>query len=120
MEGQHGGKRPGAGRKPAGTEPTSPAEAFAKARAEKERALADIRTMEADKLRGRLVDIEEVGQAWTQIIRGVRDRFLHLGTRLSPEVTPLTDMREVEQIIDREVYAILEELAEAGFLDEEK
>lgn len=109
--GTRGGKREGAGRKPG---PTSQhAQEFAKARARKEIALAEIREMEAAKVRGELIELAIVREDWINAINIAKSRFLALPSRLGPEVANLTDIRAIEEIILSEVHEILEELAGA-------
>jgi len=58
MANGHGGKRAGAGRKP-----LPAADRYREAQADKERALADIRAMEARTRAGTLIPADEVAQA---------------------------------------------------------
>lgn len=106
----HGGKRPGAGRKPG---PTSDhALDFAKARARKEKALADLREMESKKMSGDLLPIEEVRSAWLSAVSTAKGRLLALPSRLAPEVILISDVRKAENLIKTQIMEILQELTQ--------
>ncbi len=71
-----GGKRPGAGRKPA------PGESFEAARRRKEIALADLRQIEVRVKRGELLEAEAVSREWCDMMRRIQARVLAVSSRL--------------------------------------
>lgn len=99
----HGGKRPGAGRKTAGEESGNSESivAFNEARARKETALADIREIEAMKLRGELLDRRAVAEANDKILAIMQAHLLELPSRMAAELVGIDDVRETEMAMRR-------------------
>jgi phage terminase Nu1 subunit (DNA packaging protein) len=98
-----GGKRPGAGRKPA------PGESFEAARRRKEIALADLRQIEVRVKRGELLEAEAVSREWCDMMRRIQAGILAVSSRLRQQLLHLT-ARDV-QVIDRELRDALAGLA---------
>jgi hypothetical protein len=82
-----------------------------KAKTERELALAEIKKMEAAKMRGDLVEIRLIKKQIFAEGRRVRDAFLNLPSRISAEIACETEPIDVEQMLDREIRAILEDLS---------
>ena len=103
---RRGGKRPGAGRKPA------PGESYSAAKRRKESALADLRQLEAQQKRGQLVPAEAVVREWEGIVRSVRAGILAVPSRFRarcPEVSATA-----VAILAEELRSALVALAEGG------
>ena len=65
------------------------------------------------KERGELVSMDEVVAGWAKIVQVVKARFLSLPLRLSPAVVAISDLREAEDRIEKEVLLALEDLSES-------
>lgn len=107
----HGGKRPGAGRKPRSEVHSSYYELLTQARAKHEAYRAQLAELDYKQRMGQLLPADEVAREWSEQVRIARDRLLALPPRLAPTVLRLGDLREVEDAIRDAIYAVLEELA---------
>jgi len=67
--------------------------------------------LEVLKERGTLVPIKEVEAKAFAIARIVRDKMLAIPTRVSPMITDMTDTREIEELLFKEVGEALEEIS---------
>ena len=85
------------------------------AEVDKERAIARIKKLEADKAEGLLVDAEEVLQAWNSYILRCRAKLLSLPTKLALE---LAGIEQPEIIQERLTKVIDEALAELSVSSE--
>jgi hypothetical protein len=108
--GAHGGRRPGAGRKPKGEQRDDIAE-FNRARCRKEQALAGLRETELGERAGRLYDRAEVLRViattvavFAEHLRSVPDK-LEREAGLNPRQAEM-----VERLIDAELEALRERL----------
>lgn len=82
-----------------------------KARTQREMALAEIKIMEAEQMRGELVYLQDVErQAFTEG-RRVRDAILNMPARISAELACETDPHKVEKILVHECRELLTGLA---------
>jgi len=68
--------------------------------------------LEAAKLRGILVDAEEMAQAWSRQIVSAREHILQLPSKLAPKVAVESDVLACQFLIEREVRSLLTELSE--------
>lgn len=82
-----------------------------KARTEREKALAEIKQMEAGKMRGELIEVRIVERETFKEARRVRDAFLNMPARIAAEIAVETDPHKVEYFLDKEIREILEQLA---------
>jgi len=82
------------------------------AQASKEEQLAILRTMEVERRKGVLVEIEDVERVWGSIVSAAQARMLLLPDKLAPKVAPVTDVLECRAIIDREIKSALTYLIE--------
>jgi phage terminase Nu1 subunit (DNA packaging protein) len=103
--GNWGGKRPGAGRKPA------PGESYEAARRRKESALADLRQDEVRRRRRQFLDAEETERAWMGFLGDVRNGVLAVTSRVRAQLPHLT--AHDAQVIDREIREALTAIADA-------
>ena len=75
-----------------------------KAEADKEEAIARIKTLEADKLEGKLIDAEEVLAEWKSAIAAVKAKLISIPTKVALELSGLDKPDEIQsrltQVID--------------------
>ncbi len=87
----------------------------AELRAERLRKLkadADLAEIEVGKAVGKLVLASEVLGEWTRLIAAMKSRLLSLPARLGPQVVILPSAQAATELIDNEMRAVLEELAD--------
>lgn len=82
------------------------------------RAKADAQEMENAKTRGELITREDVRQGYVRVATSIRNRFLAMPTRVAPRVVACRTVPEAKQLLDNEVYTILDELSRFGFVDQ--
>ena len=80
------------------------------AEVDKERAIAKIKRLEADKLEEKLVDGEEVALAWKGYVLRCRAKLLSLPTKLALELASLNSESEIQQILEKTIDEALQEL----------
>ena len=68
--------------------------------------------LELEKRRGDLLPLEEVEAKWTGIASTIRERALALPDKLAPQVSAVTDDREVRELLRAEVRSWLMELSD--------
>jgi len=71
---------------------------------------AKLRRLEFETKQGRLVDAEIVKERWAAILVVLKDRILATPDKLAPELTALTDERQVRDALKREMYGLLKTL----------
>ena len=89
--------------RPLGPVPTQDGETLAAAQLRKERALADLRQMEAARLRGELLPAEDVRRADEAIYAALRDRLRAIPMSLAPLLVEAAHKPNAEQ----GVYALM-------------
>ena len=77
-----------------------------------ELAKASKTEFEVGKLRGILVDAEEVETEWERHINAAREHALQLPSKLAPKVAVESDVLICQHIIEREVRSFLTELSQ--------
>lgn len=96
---------------PASAEPDEPGPAdtseYRKARAERERTNADTAALELDRLRGKLIDVDEAKRLAFTSFRGIRDAVLNVPARVAAQCAAETDALRVEHIIEAELTSAL-------------
>lgn len=105
----------GAGVSPADASATAPSggslaadPGYAKFRARREEADAQIAEMNAAKMRGSLLLRDDVDRAMFEIGRELRDRLTSCARRIASEVSALATAEACEAVIDREHRIVLE------------
>jgi hypothetical protein len=110
--GQHGGSRPGAGRRTKAEESDRGAYgALAKARAKNEVFKANLAELEYKRQVGQLLPVEEVSRVWAEQVRIAKERFLSLPARVAPAVLRMSELREIERYLREALHSVLEELS---------
>ena len=85
---------------------------LASAKSRKEAAVADLRELQLSRLRGEVLTVQEVEAKWTAIAGTIRERVLSLPDKLAPQVSALTDDRQVRELLRSDIRSWLDELAD--------
>lgn len=75
-------------------------------------AAADLKELKRDQLKGVLLDAAEVEKQWGGMVSATRSALLLLPAKLSPRVAVVSDVRECQALIEKEVRAVLSGLSE--------
>ena len=81
------------------------------ARRRKELALAEIREMEAAEKAGRMIAVDQVDAAWSDIRAKIKRAVLRIPVNCAAKVAAISDPREVRAVLASECEAILKELS---------
>lgn len=68
---------------------------------------AKLRRLEFETRQGKLIEAELVKQRWAAILVVLKERILAIPDKLAPELTALTDERQVRDALKREMHAVL-------------
>ena len=68
---------------------------------------AKLRRLEFETRQGKLIEVEVVKSRWATILVELKERILAVPDKLAPEVTALTDERQVREVLKREMNALL-------------
>ena len=88
----------------------SPPTSFAQARTAEMIFRARLRKLEYETKSGKLIPADEVKVQWFKLGRQIRDKLLAMPAKLAPQLAALSDMREVRELLDAEIEAILRAL----------
>lgn len=88
-----------------------------KAKTEKEQAVAKMKQMELEQMRKNLVSARDVEKDAFKCARLLRDSLLRIPQKISAEVACETDPHRAELIMEREIRAALEIVANTKFFD---
>ncbi|WP_321470113.1 hypothetical protein [uncultured Paludibaculum sp.] len=80
------------------------------ARRRKEVALAELREMERDVKKGKLIDAEKVRDTWASVAGKLRDAVLRIPDKCAPVVITAADAAEARAILQTECEGILRAL----------
>lgn len=73
--------------------------------------------LEVARLRGQLVSVTEMKRLWADIANTVMHNFLHLSSKIAPQVRMMDNTEQIAYIIDEEVRVILEHIADTPLPD---
>lgn len=73
--------------------------------------------LEVDKMRGQLVDVQDVKKLWGNIAHTVTQNLLHLPNRLAPMLRMMENQEVIASIIDEGIRQALNELADTPLPD---
>jgi hypothetical protein len=111
--GRNGGARPGAGRKPK-TEQNDAYLLYAKAKAQKEAYSAKKAELELKLMNGALVAVDDVIPVVTDVVRSCKEYLLGIPGRFSDLFAAETDARAIERVLESEIRAALQKIAEVN------
>jgi hypothetical protein len=73
---------------------------------------ARARKLDFELRSGKLIPADEVKVKWFTLVRQIRDKLLALPAKLAPQLAALSDVREVRELLDAEITALLRALQE--------
>lgn len=73
--------------------------------------------LEVARLRGQLVDVQDMKRLWGDVANTVMHNFLHLPHKIAPLLKMMDSTEQIANIIDEEVRAILETIADTPLPD---
>jgi len=86
-----------------GAAPTS----FAQARTAEMIFRARLRKLEYETKSAKLIPADEVKVVWFRLTRQIRDKLLAVPAKLAPQLVALGEVRQVRELLDTEIEAIL-------------
>lgn len=69
--------------------------------------------LEVARMRGQLVDVQDVKRIWGDVLNALQQNLLHLPSKVGPMVQGLDSLEIIEGLIDAEIRACLTEAADA-------
>lgn len=93
----------------AGSQPDDPA--YLRERTRLTKAQADLRELELERRSGDVIDAADAMALWGEIITTFRNRLLALPRKAAPVVIGCASIIEVQELLEAEVSAILQELS---------
>jgi hypothetical protein len=85
---------------------------FAQARTAEMVFRARLRKLEFETKSGKFLPSDEVKVKWYTLARQIRDKLLALPAKLAPQLAALSEAREIRDLLDAEIVAILKSLQE--------
>lgn len=81
--------------------------------------------LQVERMRGQLIDVQDVKRLWATVANTVMQNMLHLPSKLAPMLLMMDNSEQVAGIIEEEVRGILTNIAETplpeyAFEDEEE
>ncbi|MGC8761513.1 MAG: hypothetical protein ACP5VC_16260 [Bryobacteraceae bacterium] len=73
---------------------------------------AKLRKLDFETRSGKLIPADEVKVKWFTLVRQIRDKLLAIPAKLAPQLAALNDVREVRELLDTEITALLRALQE--------
>ena len=73
---------------------------------------ARLKKLEFEVRSGKLIPSDEVKVKWFVIVRQIRDKLLAMPAKLAPQLAALSDVRQVRELLDTEITALLRALQE--------
>lgn len=73
--------------------------------------------LEVDRMRGQLVDVQDVKRLWADIANTVTQNLIRLPDKVAPRLQMQGNVKVIADIIDRDIRKILEEIAETPLPD---
>ena len=69
--------------------------------------------LEVARMRGQLVDVQDVKRIWGDVLNALQQNLLHLPSKIGPQVQGLDSLEIIEGLIDAEIRNCLTEAADA-------
>ena len=88
-----------------------------KVKAKHEIIKAEKTQLEVEKMRGQLIDVQDVRKLWGDIANTVMQNLLHLPSKVAPMLCMMDNVELIAGIIDEDVRKILGEIAETPVPD---
>jgi phage terminase Nu1 subunit (DNA packaging protein) len=109
LTGNHGGRRPGAGRKKKEEQHDDHAR-YVRARADLEQEKARLAELERMQLEGELIPAGEVERRFEDMAARVKAKMLSIPGKVAPQLIAVSDLGEADAIIKKAIHEALEEL----------
>ncbi len=68
--------------------------------------------LEVDKMRGQLIDVQDVRRLWGDIANNVMQNMIHLPSKVAPMLCMMDNTETIASIIDTEVRKVLNDIAD--------
>lgn len=68
--------------------------------------------LEVEKMRGQLVDVDDIKKLWGNIANTVMQNMVHLPTKIAPMVLMMDNVERIQAIIDDEIKKVLVNIAD--------
>ena len=68
--------------------------------------------LEVDKMRGQLIDVQDVRKLWGDIVSTVTQNLIHLPNKLAPQLRMIENQEVIADMISTGIRQILTELAD--------
>lgn len=86
-------------------------ESLQEAKTRREIALATMAELELKELEGELVRLSDVTDEFEKQLINVKQKLLVLPSKVAGAVLGMTDINQIKEVIEREIYTALEELS---------
>ncbi len=73
--------------------------------------------LEVDKMRGQLIDVQDVRRLWGDIANTVMQNMIHLPSKIAPMLQMVDNVEVIASVIDGEIRKILNDIAETPLPD---
>jgi phage terminase Nu1 subunit (DNA packaging protein) len=84
---------------------------YDEARTKKMNADAELAQLELLKARGELVAVDDVRNAWVDVLGAMRGKLLAIPTKAAPLISTETDIGLIQNLIEKQIHEALNELA---------
>lgn len=74
-------------------------------------------SLEVDRMRGSLVDVQDVKRLWGDVINTAVQKLIHLPAKVSPTLLMLDNVEVIASIISTEIRTVLQEVSETPLPD---
>jgi phage terminase Nu1 subunit (DNA packaging protein) len=71
-----------------------------------------LRKLEYETKSGKVIPADEVKIKWFTLGRQIRDKLLGMPAKMAPQLAALSDTREVRELLETEIIAILRSVQE--------
>lgn len=68
--------------------------------------------LEVQRMRGQLIDLQDVKKLWADVANTVTQNLIHLPSKVAPVIRAMEDIEMISSIIDAEIRSALEAIAE--------
>ncbi|MDO4647619.1 MAG: hypothetical protein Q4B26_03130 [Eubacteriales bacterium] len=83
-----------------------------KVKAQHEKVKTQKTELEVARMKGQLVDVQDIRRLWGNIANTVMQNMIHLPSKIAPMLQMLDNTEVISSIIDEEIRKILEEIAD--------
>lgn len=73
--------------------------------------------LEVERMRGQLIDVQDVRKLWADIANTVMQNLIRLPSKIAPRLQMQSSVEMIADILDRDIRRILEEIADTPLPD---